>query len=101
MGAIGETTLNNNTTPWPESATELYRSSDRRLSAKLAPTFPDRGCHMVSLTDPYGHILDFLDRSRYFSFQVVLSCTREAELTPFYYSENLVAPGIEPGPLDL
>jgi hypothetical protein len=26
-------------TPWPESARELYRPSDRRLSAKLVPTF--------------------------------------------------------------
>jgi hypothetical protein len=25
--------------PWPESASELYRPSDRRLSAKLVPTF--------------------------------------------------------------
>jgi hypothetical protein len=24
-------------------------------------------CHVVSVTDPYGRILDFLDRSRYFS----------------------------------
>jgi hypothetical protein len=29
----------------------------------------DRGCHVVSLTDPYGHILRFLDRSRYFSIK--------------------------------
>jgi hypothetical protein len=28
-------------TPWPESASELYRPS--RLSAKLMPTFADRG----------------------------------------------------------
>jgi hypothetical protein len=26
-------------TPWPQSAGELYRPSDRRLSAKLVPTF--------------------------------------------------------------
>jgi hypothetical protein len=26
----------------PESASELYRPSDRRLSAKLVPTFADR-----------------------------------------------------------
>jgi hypothetical protein len=25
------------------------------------------GCHMVSVTDPYGRILGFRDRSRYFS----------------------------------
>jgi hypothetical protein len=49
-------------TPRPESASELYRPSDRRLSAKLVPTFADRGCRVVSTTDPYGHILCFLDR---------------------------------------
>jgi CBS-domain-containing membrane protein len=57
------------TPPWSESASELYRPSDRRLSAKLVPTFADRGCHMVSVTNPYGRILGFLDRSRYFSFK--------------------------------
>jgi hypothetical protein len=31
---------------------ELYRPSDRSLSAMLVPTFADRGCHMVSVTDP-------------------------------------------------
>jgi hypothetical protein len=56
-------------TPWSESASELYRPSDRRLSAKLVSTFADRGCHVVSVTDPYGRILDFLDRSRYFSIK--------------------------------
>jgi hypothetical protein len=54
-----------NQTPWPEFANELYRPRDRRLSAKLMPTFAYRGCHMVSMTDPYGRILDFLDRSSY------------------------------------
>jgi CBS-domain-containing membrane protein len=49
-------------TPWPESASELYRPSDRRLSEKLVPTFADRGCHVVNVTDPYGRILGFLDR---------------------------------------
>jgi hypothetical protein len=29
-------------TPWPESESELYRLSDRRLSAKIVPTFADR-----------------------------------------------------------
>jgi hypothetical protein len=55
---------------WPESAIELYQPSDRRLSSALVPTFADRGCHVVSVTDPNGHILGFVDRSRYFSFQV-------------------------------
>jgi hypothetical protein len=56
-------------TPWPESASELYRPSDRRFSAKWLPTFADKRCHVVSVTDPYGHILGFLDRSRYFSIK--------------------------------
>jgi hypothetical protein len=57
-------------TPWSESESELYRQSDRRLSAKLVPTFEDRGCHVVSLPDPYGSIIGFLHRSRYFFFEV-------------------------------
>jgi CBS-domain-containing membrane protein len=44
--------------------------TDRRLSTKLVPTFAERGCHVVSVTDPYGRILGFLDRNRYFFFQV-------------------------------
>jgi hypothetical protein len=48
--------------PWPESVSELYRPSDRRFSAKLVSTFADRGCHVVSVTDPYSRILGFLDR---------------------------------------
>jgi hypothetical protein len=54
-------------TPWSESARELHRPSDSRLSAMGLPMFADRGCHVVSVTDPYGRILNFLDRSRYFS----------------------------------
>jgi hypothetical protein len=50
-------------TPWPEPASELHRSRDRRLSAKLVPTFANRGSHVVSVTDPYGRILGFLDRN--------------------------------------
>jgi hypothetical protein len=45
----------------PESASKLYRQSDRRVSGKLVPTLADRGCHVISVTDPYGCILDFLD----------------------------------------
>jgi hypothetical protein len=59
---------------------------------------------VVSVTDPYGRILDFLDRSRYFSIKELLSCTHEAEWALFqthHFSENLVVPGIEPGPPDL
>jgi hypothetical protein len=56
---------------WPESASELYQSSDHCLSVKFVQNFADRGCHMVSVMDPYGRILCLLDRSRYF-FQVTL-----------------------------
>jgi hypothetical protein len=45
--------------------------------------FADRGCHVVSVTDPYGRILGFLDRSLYFSIKKLLSCIHEAEWTLF------------------
>jgi hypothetical protein len=38
--------------------------------AKLVPTFADRGCHVVSVTDAHGRILGLLDRSHYLFFQV-------------------------------
>jgi CBS-domain-containing membrane protein len=50
--------------PSSESASELYSRRDRCLSAKLVPTFADKGCHVVSVTDPYGRILGLLDRKR-------------------------------------
>jgi hypothetical protein len=58
---------------------------------------------MVSVADPYGRILDFLDRNRYFSIKLLLSCTHEAEWTPFqtHYFFFLVVPGFEPGTPDL
>jgi hypothetical protein len=46
---------------WPESANDLYPLSDRRLSAKLMPTFVDRDCHVISMTYPYSCIHGFLD----------------------------------------
>jgi hypothetical protein len=57
-------TIRYHITPWPESVSEQYRPSDRRLSAKLVTTSVDRGCHVVSVTNPYGRIIGFLDRSR-------------------------------------
>jgi hypothetical protein len=70
MGKIQKTNDSEHTskTPWPESASKLYRLSDRRSSGKLVQTFADIGCHVVSVTDPYGHIFCFLDQSRYFLF---------------------------------
>jgi hypothetical protein len=86
---------NNNSVAWVHE--RIYRSRDRCLSAKLVPTFVDRGCHVVSAADPYGRNHGFLDRSRYFFFQAVPQFTHEAEWTPFqthYFSENVVASGI-------
>jgi hypothetical protein len=43
--------------------------------------------------------LGFVDRSRYFFFHVAPHYPHEADWTPFpthRYSENVVAPGIEP-----
>jgi hypothetical protein len=52
-----------------QSASELYRRSSRRLSAKLVLTFVDRGRNVVIAIDPDGRILGFLDRNLYFLFQ--------------------------------
>jgi hypothetical protein len=73
-GAENDTHLPENVTltktPWSESASELYRPCDRRLSAKLAPTFADLGCHVVSVTDPYGRILGFSRQEPLLFYQV-------------------------------
>jgi hypothetical protein len=42
------------------------------LLGQVMPTSADRGCQVVNVTDPYGHILGLLDRSRYVFFQVAL-----------------------------
>jgi hypothetical protein len=47
---------------YTDRVTALCRRSDCQL-------FADRGCHLVSVTDPYSRILDILDRSRYFSIK--------------------------------
>jgi hypothetical protein len=44
---------------YTDRATTACRRSDSQL-------FADRGCHVVSVTNLYGRILDFLDSSRYF-----------------------------------
>jgi hypothetical protein len=63
-------TLTTILTPWPESASELYRPNDRSMLKNLVPTFADRGRRVVSVTEPYVRILGFLDQSRYFFFEV-------------------------------
>jgi hypothetical protein len=44
---------------YTDRATAACRRSDWQI-------FVDRGCHVVSVTNPYVSILGFLDRSRYF-----------------------------------
>jgi hypothetical protein len=45
---------NKKKTPGLRSASELYRPSDHRLSTKLVSTLADRGCRVVSATNPHG-----------------------------------------------
>jgi hypothetical protein len=71
-----------NVSIWPEFASQLYRPRDRRLSTQLVPTFTDRDCHIVSVKDPYGRILDFLDRDQYFFFQIVPQLYARAWVDP-------------------
>jgi hypothetical protein len=81
-----------------------YTDRETAASAKLVPTFADRGCHVVSVTEPLGSILGFLDRSRYFFFQIAPQLYSRGWVDPIqihYFSENQVALGIEPGFLDL
>jgi hypothetical protein len=41
-----------------------------RIVGEVSANFWDRGCHMIRKTDTYGRILGFLDRNRYYFFQV-------------------------------
>jgi hypothetical protein len=59
---------------------------------------------VVSAVAPHDRIIGFLDRSRYYFFQIAPQFAHEAEWTPFqtrYFSENVEVPEIELGPLDL
>jgi hypothetical protein len=51
--------LNKNKTPWPESASKLYQPSDRRFSAKLVPTFADKGATRSACRIPTVVFSDF------------------------------------------
>jgi hypothetical protein len=48
---------------YTDRATVACRQCDCQL-------FADRGCHVVSVTDPYGRILGFLDREPLLFYQV-------------------------------
>jgi hypothetical protein len=61
-------------------------------------------CCVVSATYSYARNLGVLDGISYCFFQVAPQLYSEDEWNPFethYFSENLVAPGIEPEALDL
>jgi hypothetical protein len=47
-----------------------YADRATPLVGEVAPTFADRGCREVGATDPPVVSLGFLDRSRYYFFQV-------------------------------
>jgi hypothetical protein len=89
--------ITNETTPWLWSASELYRPSERRLSAKLVPTFADRGVSRNHLGGSPTAVISV------YRPEPLLNWTHKAEWTPLqihYFSENVVAQKIEPGPLD-
>jgi hypothetical protein len=73
-------------TPRPESASVLYRPSDRRLSAKCQLLRIDGVSCSQRGGSPYGRNFGFLDRSRYFFFQA----------TPYLYSRGWVDPVPDP-----
>jgi hypothetical protein len=76
-------------TLWPESASELCRPSDRRLSAKLVPTFADRGSHVVSVTDPQAVFSIFLDRMLHLHQSQTSSHTNTARATIYFSKYNI------------
>jgi hypothetical protein len=98
-GRIGGGRRNGNkdiNTTWPESRKELYRPSDRRLSAKLVPTFVDMGCRVVSVTDPYVRILGFVERI--VQVAVIAKCPycRARRRTVTLHVKRVVAPCMRP-----
>jgi hypothetical protein len=77
------------------------RTSVAICRRNVVPTFADRGLSRVQLGgSPTVVNLSSLNRSRYFSFKYLLIYPHEAEWIPSQthcYSENMVAPGTEPG----
>jgi hypothetical protein len=65
-----------------------YTDRATAIVGEVSVEFADRGCRVVSATDPHGRILGFLKRSRYYFFQVA----------PQLYSRGWVDP--VPDPLD-
>jgi hypothetical protein len=59
-------TLELNYTPRPKVRERTISTERPPLVGEVSSNFEHRGCHVVSVTDPYGRILGFLDGSRYF-----------------------------------
>jgi hypothetical protein len=85
--------------------TELTIPTERPpLVGEVSAKFAERGCHVVSVTNPYSRILGFLDRSRYFFFQVAPQLYSRGSVDPVpdpLLFRKSVTPGIEKGLLDL
>jgi hypothetical protein len=88
-------------TPWSEFASELYRPSDRRLSAKWLPTCADRRYHVVSVTDSSGCISRFSRQESLLFYQVApqfvltrLSAPRSRPTTIFFWYFPESNPGL-------
>jgi hypothetical protein len=73
-------------TPWPLVRVRTIPTERPPLVGEVSANFAAIGCHVVGVTDPYGRILGFLDRSRYFLFQVA----------PRLYSWGWVDPSPDP-----
>jgi hypothetical protein len=93
-----------NLTPWSESASELYRPSDLRLSAKWVPTFTDRGVPRYQRDGSLRPYSRFSRQEPLLFYQVAPQLYSRGWVNPvpdallFFF---LVVPGIEPGPPDL
>jgi hypothetical protein len=69
-GLLSECSRNTYTCTKRTSELRVYQLRNHRLSAKLVLTFVGRWRRLVSTTNSCGLIIAFLDRSRYFFFQV-------------------------------
>jgi hypothetical protein len=70
IGVLHNLQKNRTKTPWPESASELYRQSDSRLSVKLVSSFADRGVSRGQRGEsPTAVISVFYTRVATFSFK--------------------------------
>jgi hypothetical protein len=93
---------NTKQTQWSESASELYRPNDRRLTAKWLPTFADRGFHVVNVMNPYALYSRFSRQEQKLFYQVAPQLYSRGWVDPVPDPLLfLLVPGIEPGPPNL